>query len=134
MRAISFVAAGVVALVLSATVSAQYAGWTIPNGGKDDKSPLESSADLVKKGKALFASNCQKCHGALGKGDGPDSSKTSPAADLTDESRTELNPDGVLYYKIMNGHPPTMPAFKSKLTKNDAWTLVDYLQSLRKPQ
>jgi len=39
-----------------------------------------------------------------------------------------------LYYKIMNGHPPAMPAFKSKLTKNDAWTLVEYVKSLRKPQ
>jgi hypothetical protein len=34
----------------------------------------------------------------------------------------------------MNGHPPAMPAFKSKLTKNDAWTLVEYVKSLRKSQ
>jgi copper transport protein len=118
-------------LLLSAALSAQYAGWTIPDGGKDEKSPLKSSADLVQKGKSLFGTHCQKCHGPLGKGDGPDSDKNSPAADLTDEFRTELNPEGVLYYKIMNGHPPAMPAFKSKLTKNDAWTLVEYLKTLR---
>jgi high-affinity iron transporter len=86
---------------------------------------------VLKKGKGLFAANCQKCHGSLGKGDGPDSSTASPAADLTDELRTELNPEGVLYYKIMNGHAPTMPAFKSRLTKNDAWALVAYVKSLR---
>lgn len=126
-------AAAILVAALGAAPAAQYAGWTIPDGGKEEKSPLKSSADLVKKGKGLFASHCQKCHGPLGKGDGPDSSTSSPAADLTDEFRTELNPEGVLYYKIMNGHPPSMPAFKSKLTKNDAWTLVEYLKSIRTP-
>src|SRR5262245_57008802 len=118
---------------VSLALNAQYAGWTIPEGGKEEKSPLKSSPDLVKKGKALFTQNCQKCHGPGGKGDGPDSDKNQPAADLTDDFRYELNPPGVLYYKIMNGHPPQMPAFKSKLTKNDAWTLVEFVKSLRKP-
>ena len=121
-------------LLLGVAISAQYAGWTIPEGGKDEKSPLKASPDLVKKGKTLFTANCQKCHGPLGKGDGPDSNKDEPAADLTDEFRYDLNPEGILYYKIMNGHPPAMPAFKSKLTKDDTWALVEYVKSLRKPQ
>ena len=120
-----------VALVLGTGVSAQYAGWTIPDGAKDEKSPLKSSPEVVKKGRGMFVSNCQKCHGPEGKGDGPDSN--GAAADLTDEFRTELNPEGVLYYKVWNGHPPAMPAFKSKLTKDDTWTLVEYLKSIRKP-
>ena len=62
-------------------------------------------------------SNCQKCHGPEGKGDGPDSDPRMPAADLTDGFRAELNPDGVLYYRIFNGKPPVMPAFKSSLTQ-----------------
>ena len=119
-------------VLLGALASAQYAGWTIPEGGKDEKSPLKSSGDVLKKGKSLFASNCQRCHGPEGKGNGPDSNPNSPAADLTDEFRTELNPEGVLYYKIWNGHPPQMPAFKSRLTKDDAWALVEYLKSIRK--
>ncbi len=133
-RHLASLAALAFALSLGAATAAQYAGWTIPDGGKDEKSPLKPSADLVRKGKALFGSNCQKCHGPLGKGDGPDSSPSDPAADLTDPFRTELNPPGVLYYKIMNGHPPAMPAFKSKLTRDDAWTLVAYLETLRAPQ
>jgi len=120
-------------MFLCVAVSAQYAGWTIPPGGKDEKSPLKSSADLLKKGKSLFTSNCQKCHGPEGKGDGPDSDPKSPAADLTDDFRTALNPEGVLYYKIWNGHSNDMPAFKSKLTKDEVWTLVEYVKSLRKP-
>jgi mono/diheme cytochrome c family protein len=113
-----------------AGLSAQYQGWTIPENAKTEKSPVKNPEDAAKKGKSLFASNCAKCHGAEGKGDGPDSDH---AADLTDEFRTELNPEGVLYYKIWNGHAQDMPAFKSKLTKDDTWALVEYLKVLRTP-
>ena len=122
-----------VALMLGTGLSAQYAGWTIPDGGKDEKSPIKSSPAVINKGKALFGSNCQKCHGPEGKGDGPDSNPNAPAADLTDPFRTELNPAGVLYYKIWNGHATDMPAFKSKLTKDEVWNLVEYLKVLRIP-
>jgi mono/diheme cytochrome c family protein len=133
MRKLTSLFAAAFVVSLCAAVSAQYGGWTIPAGGKDEKSPLKSSADVLKKGKSLFTANCQKCHGPEGKGDGPDSKADSPAADLTDDFRTALNPDGVLYYKIWNGHQTDMPAFKSKLTKDEVWTLVEYVKSLRKP-
>jgi mono/diheme cytochrome c family protein len=122
--------AAALCLGLTAGVSAQYQGWTIPEGGKDEKSPVKNAADAANKGKALYASNCAKCHGPAGKGDGPDSDH---AADLTDEFRTELNPEGVLYYKIWNGHAQDMPAFKSKLTKDEVWSLVEHLKVLRTP-
>jgi mono/diheme cytochrome c family protein len=113
---------------LAAGAAAQYQGWTIPDGAKEEKSPVKDAADAAKKGKALYTTNCAKCHGPEGKGNGPDSDH---AADLTDEFRSELNPEGVLYYKIWNGHAQDMPAFKSKLTKDEAWALVAYLKELR---
>jgi mono/diheme cytochrome c family protein len=133
MMKIPSLVGGLLVVACSAVASAQYAGWTIPPGGKDEKSPLKPSADLVRRGKATFTANCQKCHGPEGKGDGPDSDPKSPAADLTDDFRTELNPDGVLFYKIWNGHSNDMPAFKSTLTKDQVWTLIEYVKSLRKP-
>jgi mono/diheme cytochrome c family protein len=122
-----------VAMCFTVALPAQYAGWTIPPEAKDEKSPLKPTTDVLRKGRSLFGAQCQKCHGPSGKGDGPDSRPSHPAADLTDEFRTELNPDGVLYYKISNGHPPGMPAFKSKLTRDEIWPLVEYVKSLRKP-
>ena len=32
-----------------------------------------------------------------------------------------------------NGHTTDMPAFKSKLTKDEVWSLVEYLKTLRTP-
>jgi mono/diheme cytochrome c family protein len=133
MRGIGFLA-GVFAIALSVAAYAQYAGWDIPAGGKEQRSPLKLSADVVKKGKGIFTSKCQKCHGPEAKGNGPDSDPKSPAADLTDEFRYELNPEGVVYYKVWSGHPPQMPAFKSQLSPDEVWQVVAYVMSLRKTQ
>ena len=115
--------------------AAQYPGWLIPDNGRDEKSPMSAVRDAATRGKALYASNCARCHGPEGKGDGPDAEY---AADLTDDLRTELNTEGVLFYKIWNGRikqgkGPTedMPAFQGKLGKDQVWTVVEYLKVLR---
>jgi mono/diheme cytochrome c family protein len=72
------------------------------------KKPAEVIARLGQEGKDIFGSNCQKCHGPLGKGDGPDSTRVSRLPTLP-MSSTRTQSEG-LYYKIMNGHPPAMPA------------------------
>ena len=108
-------------------------GWQIPETARDEKSPLSATSAVLKKGKSLYDSHCQKCHGLLGKGDGPDGEREHPPADLTDASRASRNPDGVLFYKIWNGRTdPKMPAFKSELSKDEVWTVVEYAKSLRK--
>jgi mono/diheme cytochrome c family protein len=116
---------------------AQYPGFNVPPGGKDEKSPLTPGPAVTAKGKALFTANCTKCHGPEGKGNGPDSDH---AADLTDDFRTQLNTEGVLFYKVWNGHAiqlrtqvDDMPAFNDKLTRDEVWALVEYLKVLRTP-
>ena len=121
-----------------ATAAAQYQGWDITAERKAEKSPLASSPDVVAKGKALFGANCAKCHGPDGKGDGPDSDH---AADLTDEYRTDINPEGVLFYKVWKGHAiqlrnriDDMPAFEGVLTRDEVWAIVEHLKVLRTPK
>jgi mono/diheme cytochrome c family protein len=125
------------AWLLGAIVSVwtQYAGWSIPPGGPNEKSPLSAEPRTIARGKALYAANCARCHGPEGKGSGPDSAY---AADLTDELRVELNTEGVLFYKIWNGRlsygkgpRQDMPPFEGKLGKDQVWTLVEYLKTLR---
>jgi mono/diheme cytochrome c family protein len=121
----------VVVLAWSLPGAAQ-GSWQIPESAATEKSPLKPGPDVLKRGRGTYVSNCQKCHGLEGKGDGPDSDPRMPAADLTDGFRAELNPDGVLYYRIWNGKEPVMPSFKSTLTKDQIWPLVEYLKSIRK--
>jgi mono/diheme cytochrome c family protein len=113
---------------------AQSNSWTIPQSAMTEKSPLVPTPDVLKKGRALFASSCQKCHGPDGKGDGPDGNREEPPADLTLASRSAANPDGIVFYKIWNGRErPKMPPFKSQLTRDQIWTIVEYVKTLRKP-
>lgn len=133
MRNLTVLLMSAFVIALCTAISAQYSGWSIPATAKDEKSPLTSSADVLAKGKDLFTKNCQRCHGAQGKGDGPESDPKEPAADLSDEFRAPLNPDGVMFYRVLNGHPTSMPAFKDTLSKDEIWTVVEYAKSLRKP-
>ena len=104
--------------------------WQIPPAAKTEKSPLKSTPDVLKKGKATFSTRCQKCHGLLGKGDGPDADSKNKPADLT-ASKADANPDGVLYYKVANGQPPKMPAFKGLMSRDEIWTVIEFVKSLR---
>ena len=108
-------------------------GWHIPEGAAAEHSPMPIDAASIAKGKSLFQAKCQRCHGADGSGRGPDADPAHPPADLTDGSHASRNPDGVLFYKIWNGRAkPRMPAMKSEISVNDAWTIVHYVKTLRK--
>jgi mono/diheme cytochrome c family protein len=109
-------------------------GWQIPEGAAAEANPVKESPAVVKKGEGLFKQYCVKCHGPEGKGDGPDANPDDKPADLSNASRAARNPDGVIFYKVWNGRKkPMMPAHKSKMTKDEVWTLVHYVKTLRKP-
>jgi len=120
-----------VVVVFAALVCAQSNGWSIPPTAQTEKSPLSPTPDVLKKGESLYKSNCVGCHGPKGLGDGPDVDKKdrkNRPANLT----MSRNPEGVVFYKMWNGRKdPDMPAFKSRMTRDDAWAVVAYVTSLR---
>jgi mono/diheme cytochrome c family protein len=119
-----------VSMMWGGLVSAQ-SNWQIPATAKTEKSPVKATPDVVKKGRSLYTSRCQKCHGPAGLGDGPDAEANSKPANLV-MSKADENPDGVLFYKVFNGQPPKMPAFKGLMSRDEIWTVVEYVKSLRK--
>jgi mono/diheme cytochrome c family protein len=125
-------ALGLLTMLAAGSARAQTADWRIASDAANLKSPKPPTPALLKSGKAVFASRCQRCHGPEGRGDGPESDPSSPAANLTDGSRAAINSDGVLFYKVWNGRKP-MPAFKSELSKEEIWSVVEYVKSLRQP-
>ena len=109
-------------------------GWTLPPEAETTKNPLTVDAKLLATGKSIFKDKCQKCHGASGKGDGPDADPDAQEdMDLTRANRAAKNPDGVVFFKAWNGRKkPKMPAFKDELTKEQIWAVVAYVQTFRK--
>jgi mono/diheme cytochrome c family protein len=122
-----------VAVRASSPAARQASGWTIPPTGAAEKSPLTVNATVVAAGKKLFEAKCTRCHGALGKGDGDDGDPDHQVdMDLTVAARAVRNTDGTVFYKIWNGRAtPKMPAFSEQLSKEQAWTIVAYVQTLR---
>jgi mono/diheme cytochrome c family protein len=106
--------------------------WHIPANAEAEQNPLEASARVLGEGKKVYGEQCRRCHGESGKGDGPDADPERKPADLTRADRADRNPDGVMFYKVWNGRRrPTMPAFKNDLTKNEVWSVIHYVRTLR---
>ena len=70
----------------------------------------------------------------FGLGDGPDADpEHKEDMNLTNPKRADRNADGVVFYKVWNGRRrPKMPAFKEEITEQQAWSVVAYVQTLRK--
>jgi len=121
------------ALWSAAFIQSDSNGWKIPSGAADEASPIAASAAIVAKGQSLYKSKCQRCHGATGIGNGPDADPDHHPGDLTDSKRASRNPDGVMFYKIWEGRKdPKMPAFKTDLSRDEVWTVIQYVKTLRK--
>ena len=107
-------------------------GWQIPATAGAEVNPVSVTDKVLAKGKDLFKSKCQRCHGLAGKGNGPDADPKHKPGDLSDSHRAVRNPDGVMFYKAWNGRAnPKMPAFKSELSREDIWTVIQYVKTLR---
>jgi mono/diheme cytochrome c family protein len=143
LRLLLFVPIMLVAGSLAAQDAASGSGarsnhWTIPPTAATEHSPLALTAQVLASGEALYATHCVRCHGVAGRNDGPDSDPAYVNADLTDAERIEINPDGVVFYKIWNGRGGLIPhermpgfGFSGVLSKSDVWALVAYVQTLR---
>lgn len=126
-------AATALAAARPAQPPATPAGWQLPPDADDLKNPLTVDEKLLTTGRAVFGQKCRKCHGPGGLGDGPDADPDAANMNLTDSRRAGRNSDGIVFYKVWNGRRrPKMPAFKDELTKEQAWAVVAYVQTLRK--
>jgi mono/diheme cytochrome c family protein len=121
---------GAATVMSNALLIYAQSNWQIPAAAKTEKSSVKATPEVVKKGRAIFTTRCQKCHGASGVGDGPDADPKNKPANLV-ASKPEDNPDGVLFYKVFNGQPPKMPAFKGVMSRDEIWTVVEYVKSIR---
>ena len=48
-------------------------GWHIPEGAAAERNRVPLNPATLARGQSLYRSKCQRCHGADGTGNGPDS-------------------------------------------------------------
>jgi mono/diheme cytochrome c family protein len=94
--------------------------------------PIAPTAQSIERGRQLFQQDCTACHGADARGDGPAAAMLPQhPKDLTRIAPPPIFPDGVVAYRIANGDH-SMPAWKSVLSSDDIWDLINYIRSLRR--
>jgi mono/diheme cytochrome c family protein len=134
MRIRVMYAAAIAAVFVSIVAAAPMQNtWILGEDAETKKNPLTIDAKTLAAGKTVFKNKCERCHGPGGLGDGPDAEEDLEEMNLTLAKRAARNPDGVVYYKVLNGRKkPKMPAFKDELTEEQIWSVVAHVQSLRK--
>lgn len=92
--------------------------------------PVEASHKSLQRGKELYLKKCALCHGKEARGDGPAAKglKQKPS-DLL--AMSGMHEDGDVAWKIAEGRG-AMPGFKEKLSEEQIWDLVNFIQSLKK--
>src|SRR5262245_1412513 len=94
--------------------------------------PTPPSPESINRARELWKQDCEACHGASGRGDGPISANLQKQPkDLSRIAPPPVFPDGVVAYRIANGGE-AMPAWKSVLTTDQIWDLINFIRSLKR--
>ena len=106
----------------------QQEPWEVPDKYKNMKNPVEVNDESIMVGKGLYNKNCASCHGKKGLGDGVKARglETFPGDMSSDAYKNQT--DGEQYYKSMIGRGE-MPNYEGKITEEDMWNIVIYMDT-----
>jgi putative copper export protein/mono/diheme cytochrome c family protein/peroxiredoxin len=127
VRRIALTCAVVVAIFALSTLLSYMAVPAYPS--TYFRSPVRYSAESIARGLQLYATQCSRCHGPHGRGDGPAAAAlTTRPADLTEH--VLYHPVGEIWWWIKHGIPDTpMPAFEAVIDERGIWDLVNLLRA-----
>lgn len=118
----------VFAVILTA-IATTNDSWTAPVRASAKKNPVSADATSISRGKAVYTAECFTCHGTSGKGDGPQAAQLEKnPGNLTN---LQGQSPGALFWKVSEGKKP-MPTFSTKLSEQQRWDVVNYIQTLSK--
>ncbi len=103
--------------------------WTAPKSADAKKNSMTYNVESVAAGQKLYSMLCVVCHGDKGKGDGISASALATKPSNLISSKVQRQSDGALFWKLSEGNPP-MLSFKSALSEEQIWQIVNYVRSL----
>ena len=118
-------------VVLTNNLLIQAQNWQSPGEANELKNPFIENSKATEKGRKIYTKLCWSCHGKTGKGDGPAAVALNPAPANYGKSLIQQQTDGSLFWKITNGKG-SMASYKSILTDEQRWMLVNYIRVLAK--
>lgn len=127
-----------IALAIGFTIAPNIPTPAVPFTARFAQNPTPDTVTTVAAGKSRYQANCVVCHGAVAKGDGPAAFTLIPRP-VNLQLHVPQHATGEVFYWISSGIPGTaMPAWgdadpatgKPRLTDEDRWSIVRYLQAL----
>jgi copper transport protein len=106
------------------------AGALFPTGGDVViQNPVPRTPASIARGQELYQQQCVICHGLNARGDGPLAASLNPRpADL--RVHVAQHTEGQLWLWLSDGFPGSaMPAFRSTLSDEDRWHVINYLEA-----
>ena len=92
------------------------------------ENPVEATVGSIAAGRAVYFRECALCHGDDGRGDGPAASGLSiPPSDF--RIHIPFHSDRFFFLVMSNGFGSAMPAFADRVSEEDRWNVLNYLQS-----
>ncbi len=121
----------ILSILFTFKIDAQSKTWVAPANAANTKNPLAGNTETLKYAQVIYTTYCTPCHGNKGKGDGPAAAglATKPANHSSDVVQKQT--DGALFWMISEGRNP-MPSYKTALSENQRWELVNYIRTLAK--
>lgn len=96
--------------------------------GQGSVNPVEATGSSIAIGRSLYVNNCARCHGAEGRGDGPDANSLGvPPADF--RQHIPYHTDLFFFEVISNGLGNFMPPFADQITEEERWHLINFLKA-----
>ena len=120
----------IVSYALAFTVAPNIPTPAVPFTARFTRDPVPDTAESIAAGRTTFQANCAICHGPRGLGDGPAAFTLNPRP-VNLQVHVPQHAEGEIFYWMSEGVAGTgMPAWKDKLTDEQRWQLVRYLQAL----
>ncbi|HUI46655.1 MAG TPA: cytochrome c [Nitrospirota bacterium] len=108
--------------------SVPVSGKELVSQDSELRNPIAPTEASVARGKALFAINCQICHGQTSAERGPVGKKLVPPPPGLDHDMVKGLSDSTIFKAITFGFG-RMPVFKDKLLPEERWSLVNFLRT-----
>lgn len=100
--------------------------------GRELVNPIAPAGTALARGRAVYQTFCQVCHGPAGAGDGPLIPKF-PNPPSYGSARLLGMPDGQIFHVITHG-TAIMPGYAGQIAPDDRWKAVLYVRTLQAAQ